>query len=347
MKRFYILLCALFICATASADNYFHIYWKIVRSNTGRVKPVFYMEWPDNYVGNNYDVRVYFNYHIKYSWGMDQSGFMATIYGVSGKYEHAPWSSEDIVGVSAEITGYNYKMKEYEGALFAPEAEESETMNSESSESRPVHRPSSVLTMDNYMPHYSKTSVEAVDLGLSVLWANCNLGASSIDEEGELYGWGEVQPRPYLSYRKEKKIKKEIDQRLFASQREYGNILPPDLDAAHYILGDHWRMPSYSEFQELCWKCDIEWTNINGTYGYKFTSRVPGFEGKSIFIPKVQVFLLGEATYMFWYHTTDWKYRDSEIGPQCYFFEYYDDKPNYHLEYATCKAPIRAVKPRR
>lgn len=345
MKRFYILLCTLFICVAASADNYFHVYWEIARSNTGRVRPVFYLEWPDNYTGNTNDVRVYFNYRIEYSWGRAENGYMATIYGTSGKYEHATWSDRDIVGVSVEVTGYNYKMKDYEGALFAPASEASEPGNSRSSGSSSV-RHSTVLTVDNYRPNYSKTSVKAVDLGLSVLWADCNLGASSIEEEGELYGWGEVQPRPFLSYGKEKRIKKEIDQKLFASQSKYGNILPPDLDAAHYILGDNWKTPSYSEFQELCRNCDIEWTDVNGTYGYKFTSRVRGFEGKSIFIPKVQVFLLNEATYMFWYHTTDWIYRDSVSGPECYVC-YYDGKMDYHWAYSTCKAPIRAVKPRR
>ncbi len=66
-------------------------------------------------------------------------------------------------------------------------------------------RSSEGLTTDNYRPHYSRTSVGAVDLGLSVLWADCNSGASSIDEEGDLYGWGEVSPGPFYSYRKEKR----------------------------------------------------------------------------------------------------------------------------------------------
>jgi hypothetical protein len=32
-----------------------------------------------------------------------------------------------------------------------------------------------------------------VDLGLSVLWAECNLGASSPEGTGLFYSWGEVQ----------------------------------------------------------------------------------------------------------------------------------------------------------
>lgn len=33
---------------------------------------------------------------------------------------------------------------------------------------------------------------EAVDLGLSVKWATCNVGATSPQELGGLYGWGDV-----------------------------------------------------------------------------------------------------------------------------------------------------------
>ena len=130
MKRFLILLCTLFICINASADNYFHVFWKIAHSNTGRVRPVFYLKWPDNFVGNTNDVRVYFNYRIEYSWGRAENGYMATIYGISGKYEHATWSDRDIVDVSVEVTGYNYKMKDYEGALFIPTESQSSSTTS-------------------------------------------------------------------------------------------------------------------------------------------------------------------------------------------------------------------------
>ncbi len=41
----------------------------------------------------------------------------------------------------------------------------------------------------------AKVSVEAVDLGLSVKWASCNLGATSEWEIGDYFAWGEVQPK--------------------------------------------------------------------------------------------------------------------------------------------------------
>ena len=37
-------------------------------------------------------------------------------------------------------------------------------------------------------------SATSVDLGLSFKWAECNLGASSPEENGAYYAWGEVEP---------------------------------------------------------------------------------------------------------------------------------------------------------
>ena len=37
--------------------------------------------------------------------------------------------------------------------------------------------------------------MEYVDLGLSVKWATCNLGATKDDEIGNYYAWGETEPK--------------------------------------------------------------------------------------------------------------------------------------------------------
>ena len=41
---------------------------------------------------------------------------------------------------------------------------------------------------------------EYVDLGLSVKWATCNLGASSPEELGDKYAWGEVQTKQEFTW---------------------------------------------------------------------------------------------------------------------------------------------------
>ena len=50
-------------------------------------------------------------------------------------------------------------------------------------------------------------------------------------------------------------------------------------------MGDEWRMPTQSEFQELIDNTTKEWTRVNGVNGYKFTSNKEGFQNNSIFFP--------------------------------------------------------------
>ena len=40
----------------------------------------------------------------------------------------------------------------------------------------------------------------AVDLGLSVKWATCNLGASSPEQSGNFYAWGETTPKTKFTW---------------------------------------------------------------------------------------------------------------------------------------------------
>ncbi len=59
------------------------------------------------------------------------------------------------------------------------------------------------------------------------------------------------------------------------------------VDAAKRIWGNGWRMPTAEEFAELLdeSKCTWTWRTVNGRIGYLITSKVPGYEGNSIFLP--------------------------------------------------------------
>ncbi len=121
------------------------------------------------------------------------------------------------------------------------------------------------------------TAGEVVDLGLSVYWASCNLGASKPEEYGNYYAWGETSPKSdyttdnYSYYN--------------SSTTEYINIgseiSGTEYDAAHVNLGGDWRMPTKDEMQELKSKCTWKWIQISGINGYQVT----GPSGKSIFLP--------------------------------------------------------------
>ena len=44
------------------------------------------------------------------------------------------------------------------------------------------------------------SNTEGVDLGLSVKWAACNIGADSPEEYGNYYAWGEIETKPDCTY---------------------------------------------------------------------------------------------------------------------------------------------------
>lgn len=121
------------------------------------------------------------------------------------------------------------------------------------------------------------TPGKVVDLGLSVYWASCNLGAESPEESGNFYSWGETSPKS--SYTKENYAYYD------KSTTQYVNIgsdiSGTQYDAAKVNLGGSWRMPTEEEFQELIDKCTWEWTQVNNINGYKITAA----NGNSIFLP--------------------------------------------------------------
>lgn len=118
---------------------------------------------------------------------------------------------------------------------------------------------------------------EAIDLGLSVKWASCNVGATSPEEIGSYYAWGEVAEKDeyggsnYLYY----------DEDAGCNQNIGSSITGTKYDVAHIKYGGNWRMPTSSEYEELMSQCSWEWKTINDIYGYE----IKGSNGNVIFLP--------------------------------------------------------------
>ncbi len=116
---------------------------------------------------------------------------------------------------------------------------------------------------------------QMVDLGLSVNWATCNVGASTPSEAGIFYAWGETY------------IKSEFTESSYQYHNGYEyinigtNIAGTSYDVARSQWGGSWRMPTQAEMQELVNRCNWYWTTVNGVDGY----RVTGPNGNSIFLP--------------------------------------------------------------
>lgn len=126
-------------------------------------------------------------------------------------------------------------------------------------------------------PDPTLTAGEVVDLGLSVYWASCNLGASKPEEYGDYYAWGETSTK-----NKYNESTYSYYDSSTATYTDIGSeISGTEYDAAHVNLGGDWRMPTKAEIQELINRCTWEWTQIEGVNGYKVT----GPSGNSIFLP--------------------------------------------------------------
>ena len=109
------------------------------------------------------------------------------------------------------------------------------------------------LCPDNNHPH-------AIDLGIGVKFACCNVGASSPWKYGDYFAWGEKNRKTnYTQY----------------------NYESTSYDVANVKWGSKWRMPSVDDMKKLVDECGSYWTKIEGVSGIL----VAGPNGNSIFLP--------------------------------------------------------------
>ena len=129
---------------------------------------------------------------------------------------------------------------------------------------------------------------EYVDLGLSVKWATCNVGANSPEEYGSYYAWGETEEKSNYYWDTYKWCNGSSSKMTkYCTSSSYGTVdnktvLDLEDDVAHVKWGGSWRMPTLEEQKELKNNCTWSWTTQNGVNGYKVTSKT---NGNSIFLP--------------------------------------------------------------
>lgn len=122
----------------------------------------------------------------------------------------------------------------------------------------------------------------AIDLGLSVKWATCNIGANSPEEYGNYYGWGDVTGQN-VTRGTENSYENDYE----FPPRKTTDSLPSSItngpfDMAKANWGNKWRLPTKIEAEELLSKCKISRAvKINGNYCFKIT----GPNGNYIYLP--------------------------------------------------------------
>ena len=137
----------------------------------------------------------------------------------------------------------------------------------------------------------TENSHEYVDLGLSVKWATCNVGASKPEDYGDYFAWGETTTKSTYTWSTYKYCNGSYTTLTkYNNSSSYGSVdnktqLELSDDAAAVNWGGAWRMPTKAEQDELREKCTWTWTTQNGVNGYKVTSKKSGYTNKSIFLP--------------------------------------------------------------
>lgn len=127
---------------------------------------------------------------------------------------------------------------------------------------------------------------EYVNLGLpsGTLWATCNVGATSPEQNGSFFALGEVEPKTTYT---RNNYKWGTNPAVTSTLTKYCdsdglNTLLPEDDAATVNWGDEWCMPTRAQVDELIENCNVTTTTLNGKAGYLYTSKI---NSETIFFP--------------------------------------------------------------
>ncbi len=181
-----------------------------------------------------------------------------------------------------------------------------------------------------------------VDLGLSVRWATCNVGAQTPEDDGLFFQWAKTIPdidfvpfKDYVDHAKQQNGEKPLD--IEALLLEYSETLgkkyPYDElnsfapkytgsdaieeleledDAAHVMMGGKWRIPRKEDYIELFSNCDDTSFEYDGKRYVIFTSKINGnsiafLEGQDLTTASTSSENYGMFRYYFSSHY-DWQY---------------------------------------
>ena len=102
--------------------------------------------------------------------------------------------------------------------------------------------------------------------GKNILWATFNVGASSPEEYGCYYAWGETKQKSMYTSVNYKWAGPSLSEPKKYNDKDGKTVLDPKDDVAHVKLGNGWRMPTEAEWTALLEKCSWQWTDdYNGT----------------------------------------------------------------------------------
>lgn len=153
---------------------------------------------------------------------------------------------------------------------------------------------------------------EYIDLGLSVKWATCNIGAQMPENAGNRFAWGETTTKSRNSSGNSTTYNMSMKDTV-----DISGI--PTYDAATANWGAPWRIPTRKEFKELVQNCTFKWLTYNDVNGCLIT----GPNGNTIFLPKVGYSYSTSSTSVTQYAGNDAQYWTSTSNGGTYSSYYF------------------------
>jgi hypothetical protein len=265
------------------------------------------------------------------------TNFPLTVMGSVDEPFYFNWRGGLVSSVTYDVYGQLYVMQAISFIATTPGQYNSKVTFRSALDGTVIEVPVSALVFPDVNPQQ-----DAVDLGLpsGTLWATCNVGASSPEEFGDAFAWGETEPvgdydwdNPWSNYKWCNGSVNTLTK--YCTDSEYGTVdnlteLEPRDDAAWVNMGPMWRMPSNEQLTELEEYCTWKWTTKNGVEGRLVT----GPNGNWIFLP-------ASDQHAYW---------SRQLNPEITFYAYGRDFTAVNLKWLFMWAPridgcyVRAVQ---
>lgn len=191
--------------------------------------------------------------------------FMEIGYG-NGKLDQIKTAIESLGGYGGKLDAINTQMTALLQALESGNMSDKEAMAEVAKKIKELE-----LNAGVGVP---KETMEYVDLGLpsKIMWAKCDLGASSPENYGDEYSWGETWTKWTTDYYYFTDIVE--GQYTKYDSRDKRFFLEKEDDVAYLRLGEGWRYPTWNEVQELYDNCTVTASTLNGWPGVMFVSKI-------------------------------------------------------------------------
>lgn len=191
--------------------------------------------------------------------------FMEIGYG-NGRLDEIRRAIESLGGYGGKLDAINTQMTALLQALESGNMSDKEAMAEVAKKIKELELNSGVIK--------SKETMEYVDLGLpsKIMWAKCDLGATSPEKYGDEYSWGETWTKINYDYYYFTDIVE--GQYTKYDSRDKRFFLEKEDDVAYLRLGEGWRYPTWNEVQELIDNCTVTESTLNGWPGVMFVSKI-------------------------------------------------------------------------